>query len=71
MEVKEVLRVKGSTLFTVSPESLLSDAVITMSEHDIGSLVVMEAGKLLAAGVTMRPVEAALEDSLKNWQAAK
>ena len=55
MEVKEVLRVKGSTLFTVSPESLLSDAVITMSEHDIGSLVVMEAGKL-AGILTFREV---------------
>ena len=55
MEVREVLRVKGSTLFTVSPESRLSDAVITMSEHDIGSLVVMEGGKL-AGMLTFREV---------------
>ncbi|MGC9943653.1 MAG: sugar nucleotide-binding protein [Verrucomicrobiota bacterium] len=29
---------------------------------------VMDASKLLAAGVKIRPVEAALEDSLKKWQ---
>jgi hypothetical protein len=28
----------------------------------------MDASKLLAAGVKIRPVEAALEDSLKKWQ---
>jgi dTDP-4-dehydrorhamnose reductase len=32
---------------------------------------VMEVGKLLAAGVAMRPVEAALEDSLKRWQRSR
>lgn len=30
---------------------------------------VMDASKLLAAGVKIRPVEEALEESLKNWQA--
>jgi UDP-glucose 4,6-dehydratase len=29
---------------------------------------VLEVSKLLAAGVNIRPVEAALEDSLQNWQ---
>ena len=46
MKVKEVLKVKGGALFTVSPDSQLSDAVVTMAEKDIGSLLVMEAGKL-------------------------
>ncbi|MBN9430454.1 MAG: CBS domain-containing protein [Burkholderiales bacterium] len=46
MQVSEVLRVKGNTLFTVTPEMMLSDCVVTMSEHDIGSLVVMDRGKL-------------------------
>ena len=32
---------------------------------------VLDVSKLLAAGVSIRPVEAALEDSLKNWQAEK
>jgi UDP-glucose 4,6-dehydratase len=32
---------------------------------------VMDVSKLLAAGVKMRPVEEALEDSLRNWKPEK
>jgi CBS domain-containing protein len=59
MQVKEVLRVKGNTLFTVSPETQLSDAVITMADQDIGSLIVMQAGKLVGL-LTFREVIAML-----------
>ncbi len=55
MQVKEVLRVKGSTLFTVTPETHLSDCVVTMADHDVGSLVVMDKGEL-AGIVTFREV---------------
>ncbi|MGA2550435.1 MAG: CBS domain-containing protein [Burkholderiaceae bacterium] len=47
MLVSEILAVKGSTLFTVTPDTPLYDAVQTMAEHDIGSLVVMEYGDLV------------------------
>ena len=46
MKVSDILRVKGGTLFTVSPDQLLFEAVSTMSERDIGSLVVMDHGEL-------------------------
>ena len=46
MKVSDILRVKGGTLFTVSPEQTLHDAVNVMSERDIGSLVVMDHGEL-------------------------
>ena len=46
MKVSDILRVKGGTLFTVSPDHALSDAVDTMAERDIGSLVVMSQGAL-------------------------
>jgi CBS domain-containing protein len=46
MKVSDILRVKGNTLFTASPDSPLSEAVTTMAEHDIGSLVVMDHGEL-------------------------
>jgi len=46
MEVKEVLQVKDSALFAVHPDSPLSEAVIMMAENDIGSVIVMEGGKL-------------------------
>lgn len=55
MKVKEVLRVKGSTLFTVTPETSLSDCVVTMADHDVGSLVVMDKGQLVGI-VTFREV---------------
>ena len=55
MQVSEVLRVKGSTLFTVSPETMLSDCVVTMADHDIGSLVVMSNGRL-AGMLTFREI---------------
>ncbi|WP_370262531.1 CBS domain-containing protein [Limnobacter sp.] len=55
MQVKEVLRVKGNTLFTVTPETRLSDCVVTMADHDVGSLVVMDKGNL-AGIVTFREV---------------
>ena len=46
MKVSDILRVKGGTLFTVSPDQPLQDAVSAMSERDIGSLVVMDHGDL-------------------------
>jgi CBS domain-containing protein len=55
MQVKEVLRVKGNTLFTVTPDTHLSDCVVTMADHDVGSLVVMDKGALVGI-VTFREV---------------
>ncbi len=55
MRVSEILKVKGTTLFTVSPSTMLSDAVMVMAEHDIGSLVVMERGQLVGM-LTFREV---------------
>ena len=55
MKVSDILRVKGGTLFTVSPEQRLADAVNVMSAHDIGSLVVMARGELVGM-LTFREV---------------
>jgi len=55
MKVTDILRVKGNTLYTVSPDQPLWDAVKTMSEFDIGSLVVMEHGDLVGM-LTFREV---------------
>ena len=59
MKVSDILRVKGGTLFTVSPDSQLADAVNTMAERDIGSLVVMAQGDLVGM-LTFREVIAAI-----------
>ncbi|MBN8451500.1 CBS domain-containing protein [Accumulibacter sp.] len=55
MEVKEVLQVKDSALFAVHPDSPLSEAVIMMADNDIGSVIVMDGGKL-AGMLTFREV---------------
>ena len=47
MIVSEILQVKGNTLYTATPETALSEAVATMAEKDIGSLVVMSGGSLV------------------------
>lgn len=59
MKVADILRVKGNTLFTVAPDSALAEAVATMAERDIGSLVVMEFGELVGM-LTFREVIAAV-----------
>ena len=55
MKVTDILRVKGSTLYTVSPEQPLAEAAKIMAELDIGSLPVMEHGDLVGM-VTFREV---------------
>ena len=62
MKVSDILRVKGSTLFTVQPEQPLAEAAQTMSEHDIGSLVVVEGGAVVGV-LTFREV---IHDVVKN-----
>ena len=47
MIVSEILQLKGGTLFTATPEMRLVDAIATMAEKDIGSLVVMSGGALV------------------------
>ncbi len=55
MLVNEILHVKGNTLYTVTPQMPLAEAVMTMAEKDIGSLVVMEYGDLVGM-LTFREV---------------
>ena len=47
MQVSEILKVKGNALFTIAPEGKLSEAVSVMAEHNMGSLVVMDKGRMV------------------------
>lgn len=47
MKVSDILRIKGNTLYTITPDTTLQTAVEIMAQHDIGSLVVMEYGELV------------------------
>jgi len=55
MKVADILRVKGSTLYTANPDEPLSLATKVMADKDIGSLVVMEHGELVGM-LTFREV---------------
>ncbi len=55
MKVSEILHVKGNILYTATPDTLMVDAINTMAEKDIGSLVVMEFGELVGM-LTFREV---------------
>ena len=55
MKVSDILRVKGNTLFTVTPDEPLASAVNVMADKDIGSLVVMDHGDLVGM-LTFREV---------------
>jgi CBS domain-containing protein len=61
MLTNEILRIKGTTLFTCPPEESLAEAIATMVEHDIGSLVVMNRGKLVGM-LTFREVLKAVHE---------
>ena len=65
LKVSEILRVKGNTLFTGSPDMPVMEAIRTMSENDIGSLVIMDHGTLVGM-LTFREVIRLLQD--KNGQ---
>jgi CBS domain-containing protein len=47
MLVSEILRIKGNALFTTAPSGSVLDAVKVMAHHDIGSLVVMDHGRMV------------------------
>ncbi len=59
MKVSEILKVKGNILYTVTPDTPMVEAVNTMAEKDIGSLVVMEYGELVGM-LTFREVMATI-----------
>jgi CBS domain-containing protein len=61
MLVSEILRIKGTTLYTTTPEAPVLEAVKVMAQLDIGSLVVMDHGRM-AGIVTFAEVLRALSD---------
>ncbi len=60
MQVREIIQLKGGTLFTATPQQSLSSAIDTMADLDMGSLVVMDGGKM-AGMLTFREVMKALK----------
>jgi len=59
MQVKEILRVKGNRLLTIEPSGRAVDAVKTMSEQNLGSLIVLDQGRMMGV-LTFREILQAL-----------
>jgi len=66
MQARDILTIKGTVLYTVSPESKLSEAVATMSGEDIGSLVCFDGGRM-AGMLTFREVLQAINANGAAW----
>jgi CBS domain-containing protein len=61
MLVSEILRIKGTVLYTTPPDAPVLEAVQVMAQNDIGSLVVMDHGRM-AGMVTFAEVLRELAD---------
>src|SRR3954462_8963027 len=62
MKVSDILRVKGNTLYTASPDEPLSRAIEVMAQKDIGSLVGIEHAELVGI-LTFREVIVCIVDN--------
>lgn len=60
MRIRDVLSLKGGTIYSIEPRMRLTAAVDLMVERDVGSLVVMEAGRMVGL-LTFREVLMALK----------
>jgi CBS domain-containing protein len=60
MQVRNILELKGETVFSIGPDDTLVDAVRLMVEKDSGSLVVMR-GEAVVGMLTFREVLAELQ----------
>jgi CBS domain-containing protein len=47
MQVSEILKVKGNVLHTIAPEGRVTEAVSEMARHNMGSLVVVDKGRVV------------------------
>ena len=47
MQVKEILRVKGNRLLSIEPTGRAADAVLTMAEQNLGSLIVVDQDRMV------------------------
>ncbi|MDP1525127.1 MAG: CBS domain-containing protein [Rhodocyclaceae bacterium] len=66
MQVRQILDIKGTVLYTIAPDKKLSEAIAIMSEQDVGSLVCFEGGRMVGM-LTFREVMRALHGHGAAW----
>ena len=62
MRVRDILRLKGNVLYTITPEDSLADAAQVMSDKDIGSLVVMSHERVVGMLTFREVIQAAVKN---------
>ena len=67
MLVREILEIKGTVLYTIASNKSLGEAVATMSDLDVGSLVVFDHGHMTGM-LTFREVMKALKAGGAGWE---
>ena len=65
MIIRDILNMKGGAIFSMGPDGKVSDAVSMMASNDIGSLVVMDDGRMTGM-LTFREVLRALDAQSGN-----
>lgn len=56
MTLDDILRVKGTAVYTIGPDATLQQVVDTLVRHNIGSLVVCDADDAVCGIVTERDI---------------
>ncbi len=67
MQVREILEIKGTVLYTIAPEKTLAEAVAIMTDLDVGSLVCFSAGRMCGM-LTFREVLKSVQSGGADWQ---
>ena len=60
MIVRDIVKMKGSNIFSIAPSGPVSEALAVMVKNDIGSLVVLEGAKLTGM-LTFREILKAID----------
>jgi CBS domain-containing protein len=67
MQVREILEIKGTVLYTIAPDETLAKAVDVMTDLDLGSLVCFSGGRMVGM-LTFREVLKAIQKSGDQWR---
>lgn len=67
MQVREILEIKGTVLYTIAPDRGLAEAVDIMTGQDVGSLVCFSGGRMVGM-LTFREVLKAVNTYGAGWQ---
>lgn len=70
MQVREILAIKGTVLYTIAPDKTLGEAVTIMSDQDVGSLVCFESGRMVGM-LTFREVLKSVHAAGAKWETTK